>query len=303
VARLELLDFQQGAVNKLFETALSYFESGGDVVGGRKVPFVGQLKAVTGAGKTPILANVFSRLRPAIVLWTTKFGSVVDQTAINLSLGGKYSHLLGVAPVQVIKFSEIPSVVAWQRILEQKDGLTILVSTVAAWNSTEKDERLNVHRVHPDWGDKSRWDQLKEDRKRPLWVVYDEAHNTTTEQVELLDDLFPSGFFVASASPIKGKLQQYLTLLPEENRRNRIVSIRTRDVVDAQLLKSIIAVADYDSPTEEMIGDVVERRKDLEDRLNEFGSPVVPKAIYVVETSNTRKGAEPRPTVLWRMLT
>ena len=303
MGRLELLDFQQDAVNKLFETALAYFESGGDIVGGRKVPFVGQLKAVTGAGKTPILANVFSRLRPAIILWTTKFGSVVDQTATNLSLGGKYNHLLGVAPVQVIKFSEIPSSAAWQQILNQKDGITILVSTVAAWNSTEKDERLNVHRIHPDWGDKSRWEQLKGDRKRPLWVVYDEARNTTTEQVELLDDLFPSGFFVASASPIKGKLQQYLTLLSEEERRKRIVSVRTRDVVDAELLKSIISVADYDSPTEEMIADVVERRKDLGKRLQELGSTVVPKAIYVVETSNIRKGAEPRPTAIWRMLT
>jgi type III restriction enzyme len=303
VARLELLDFQQDAVTKLFETALGYFESGGDVVGGRKVPFVGQLKAVTGAGKTPILANIFSRLRPAIVLWTTKFGSVVDQTAINLSSGGKYNHLLGMAPVQVIKFSDIPSSAAWQRILEQKDGLTILISTVAAWNSTEKDERLNVHRVHPDWGDKSRWEQLKTDRQQPLWVVYDEAHNTTTEQVELLDDLFPSGFFVASASPIKGKLQQYLTLLSDENRRKRIVAVRTRDVVDAQLLKSVISVADYDSPTEEMIGAVVERRKDLGDRLQELGSSVVPKAIYVVETSNVSKGAEPRPTAIWRVLT
>jgi len=36
-----------------------------------------------------------------------------------------------------------------------------------------------------------------------LWVVYDEAHNTTSEQVELLDDLNPAGFFVASASPIR----------------------------------------------------------------------------------------------------
>jgi hypothetical protein len=70
-----------------------------------------------------------------------------------------------------------------RRIPDQTHGLTILVSTVAAWYSSEKDERLNVHRIHPDWGDKSRWDQLKEDRKRPLWVVYDEAHNTTTEQV------------------------------------------------------------------------------------------------------------------------
>lgn len=300
---LELFPFQQEAVDRLFETALAYFEAGGDTVGGRKVPFVGQLKAVTGAGKTPILANVFSRLRPSIVLWTTKFGSVVDQTATNLSLGGKYNHFLGTDPIQVIKFTEIPSAVAWQRILEQKDGLTILVSTVAAWYSSEKDDRLNVHRVHSDWGDKSRWDQLKEGRKRPLWVVYDEAHNTTTEQVELLDDLFPSGFFIATASPVRGKLQQYLTFLSEEERSKRIVSIRTRDVVDAQLLKSTIAVADYDSPTEEMVGDVVERRKDLERRLDQLGSLVVPKAIYVVEASNPRKGMEPRPTVIWRMLT
>jgi hypothetical protein len=69
----------------------------------------------------------------------------------------------------------------------------------------------------------------------------------------LLDDLFPSGFFVASANPIKGKLQQYLTPLSERNRHKRIFSIRTRDVVDAQLLKSIIAVADYDRPTAETV--------------------------------------------------
>jgi type III restriction enzyme len=298
VARIELLDFQQDAVNKLFESTLAYFgRDGGDVVSGRKIPFVGQLKAVTGAGKTPILANIFSRLRPSVVLWTTKFGSVVDQTASNLSTGGKYNHLLGSTPVQVIKFSEIPSSTAWRRILEQTDGLTILVSTVAAWNSTERDERLNVHRIHPDWGDKSRWDQLTTDRKRPLWVVYDEAHNTTTEQVELLDDLAPSGFFIASASPVHGKLQQYLSLLSEGDRKKRIVSVRTRDVVNAQLLKSIISVADYDSPTEEMIGDVVGRRKELGKRLEGIGADVVPKAIYVVETSETR------PAEIWRILT
>ena len=95
----------------------------------------------------------------------------------------------------------------------------------------------------------------------------------------MLDDLFPSGFFVASASPIRGKLQQYLTLLSEEGRGKRIVSIRTRDVVEAQLLKSVIAVADYDSPTEEMIGDVVDRREKLGKRLNELGSVVMRAAL------------------------
>jgi type III restriction enzyme len=303
VAGLALLDFQQDAANRLFEAALAYYERGGDSIGGRMVPFVGQLRAVTGAGKTPILANVIGRLRPSVVLWTTKFGSVVDQTASNLSLGGKYHHLLGGSPVQVIKFADIPSAPAWHRILEQTDGVTVLVSTVAAWYSTEKDDRLNVHRIHPDWGDKSRWDQLKAERKRPLWVVYDEAHNQTTEQVELLDELFPAGFFIASASPVRGKLQQYLTLIGDDERKQRIVSVPTRAVVEAQLLKSTIAVADYDSPTEDMLRDVVKRQAALAARHAELGSATIPKSIYVVEASNTRKGAEARPIAIWQTLT
>jgi len=273
------------------------------MISGRPLPFVGQLKAVTGAGKTPVLADVIGRLRPGIVLWTTKFGSVVDQTATNLSTGGKYNHLLGPSPLEVLKFGDIPSAVVWRRILSQESGLTVLVSTVAAWFSNEKDERLNVHRVNPDWGDRSRWDQLRGERRRPLWVVYDEAHNTTQEQVDLLDELLPAGFLIASASPVKGKLNQYLTLLSEEERKSRFVSIPTRAVVDAQLLKSTIALADYDSPDEAMIVDVANRREALEAQLRKCGEGFSPKAIYVVEASNTTKSVESRPVFIWNTLT
>lgn len=303
MSEIELLNFQQEAANRLVETAVTYYKNGADRIGGKTIPFVGQLKAVTGAGKTPILATVVSKLKPSIILWTTKFGSVVDQTAINLRPNGKYYHLLGNDNVQVIKLSEIPSFSAWQKIIEQEVGITILISTVAAWNSSEKDDRLNVHRVNPDWGDKSRWDQLKLDRKRPLWVVYDEAHNQTTEQVELLDDLDPAGFFVASASPVKGKLLQYLSNLPEELRKIRIVPVSTRAVVDAQLLKSVISLMDYDSPAEEMITDAASMRKTLEQALSELNAPFKPKAIYVVETSNISKSDEdPRPVSIWKTL-
>jgi type III restriction enzyme len=65
VSRLELLDFQQTAVGSLVESAISYFAGTPDHIGGRTVPFVGQLKAVTGAGKTPILASVVARMSPA----------------------------------------------------------------------------------------------------------------------------------------------------------------------------------------------------------------------------------------------
>jgi type III restriction enzyme len=299
VPGIELFDFQRIVANKLLGSAVSYFEKGPDIIGGRTVPFVGQLKAVTGAGKTPILADVVGRLKPAMVLWTTKFGSVVDQTVANLK--GKYAHLLGSGISEVINFSDVTSPAQWEYLIDRKDGLTILVSTVAMWNSTEKDERLNVHRPCPDWGSKTRWERLKSDRKRPLWVVYDEAHNTTTEQVEQLDDLNPVGFFVASASQIKGKLQFYLSSLPEEARKERIIPVSTRDVVDAELLKSTISLADYDSSSEEMILDVVKRRASLEKQLNKLGSTVIPKAIFVVESSNVKQG-EARPITIWRTL-
>lgn len=297
---IELLDFQQEAASKLVESAVSYFTNGQDIVGGRPVPFVGQLQAVTGAGKTPILADVVGRLKPAMILWTTKFGSVVDQTVANLR--GKYHHLLGKGSVEILNFSEVTSPAQWEHLIDREDGLTVLVSTVAMWNSSEKDERLNVHRPCPDWGEKTRWERLKTDRKRPLWVVYDEAHNTTTDQVELLDDLNPAGFFVASASPIKGKLQFYLSSLPSDVRAKRIIPVSTRAVVEAQLLKSTISLADYDSSPEEMILDVVKKRQKLEKLLKSIGSSIVPKAIYVVETSNTVKGMEPRPVSIWRTL-
>lgn len=296
---IELFDFQQEVADKLLHAAVSYFQNGADIIGGRTVPFVGQLKAVTGAGKTPILADVVGRLKPSIVLWTTKFGSVVDQTVTNLK--GKYAHLLGSGVSEVINFSDVTSPSQWEYIIDRTDGLTILVSTVAMWNSSEKDERLNVHRPCPDWGSKTRWERLKSDRKRPLWVVYDEAHNTTTEQVEQLDDLNPVGFFVASASQIKGKLQFYLSSLPEEARKERIVPVSTRHVVDAELLKSTISLADYDGSSEEMILDVVKRREALEKQLFKLGSSVIPKAIFVVETSNAKQG-EARPITIWRTL-
>lgn len=298
--RLELIDFQQEAANKLVTGALNYFQKP-DVIDQRQVPYVGQLKAVTGAGKTPILAHVVGKMAPAVVLWTTKYGAVVEQTVKNLGVGGKYHHLLG-PNVEVLNFNGV-NPATWHHILERTDGLTIFVSTVAAWNSTEKDERLNVHKVSKDWGDKSRWDQLRTMRHRPLWIVYDEAHNTTDTQIDQLDDLDPAGFYVASASQIGGKLQFYLSQLSATTRAQRIIPVSTRDVVDAHLIKSTLSLVDYHGSTEEMLSDVVKRRDLLVQQLAAAGVNITPKAIYVVEKSNTtEKGTDPRPVAIWKHL-
>src|SRR6266567_5921637 len=117
MARLDLLDFQQEAADQMLASAVNYYNIGPDKLDHRPVPFVGQLKAVTGAGKTPILCSVVGKLNPSIILWTTKFGSVVDQTANNLNPGGKYHHLLGRGSIEGVKFSDIHSSTEWRHIL------------------------------------------------------------------------------------------------------------------------------------------------------------------------------------------
>ncbi|EOI6868375.1 TPA: hypothetical protein ACPZMQ_004439 [Yersinia enterocolitica] len=59
-------------------------------------PFFQALSALTGAGKTPVLAQAVTLLRShfssePIIFWMSKAKSVVAQTYSNFSAGGKYS--------------------------------------------------------------------------------------------------------------------------------------------------------------------------------------------------------------------
>ncbi len=87
------------------------------------------LRAITGAGKTPILALAAQHLKTGIILWTTNRGAVISQTLANLKSGGKYSPLLPEG-TQVYQLSEM-SDSDWQEMLATDSGLTILLSTVA----------------------------------------------------------------------------------------------------------------------------------------------------------------------------
>src|SRR4051794_26588225 len=75
------------------------------VYAGWPVPFYQALSALTGAGKTPILADAVAQIRASmsgepIVLWISKAKAVVEQTAANFQGGGKYAHLIeGFMPV------------------------------------------------------------------------------------------------------------------------------------------------------------------------------------------------------------
>ena len=313
---LTLFPFQEQAAAQLSEAAddwvNAYAEGGVRKIGLTPIPLLAHLKAVTGAGKTPILAKVVGDLGPAVVLWTSVSAAVVDQTYLNLQ--GRYRSLLPVG-TQVLR--ERPSKGEWEQLMEASAGLTIWVTTVGSWNEIEAAEaggsetaRLNMHRPQPDWGgDKSPWAQLRDHLERPIWVVYDESHNQTPAQLDQLVGLRPVGFLLASATPPSSdRFDQFAKATADDVVMGPIadrarVKVATSDVVEAQLLKRVIEVENFDSDPEALLDATVARHKDLVRRAKKEGGAVSPKAVYIVESSNPRKGeVVSRPLAIWDYL-
>jgi type III restriction enzyme len=311
-----LFPFQEIAAQALRTAALQWIayaaREGPPRYGATRIPFLGQLKAVTGSGKTPVLAEVIGGLGDGVVLWTTRRSAVVEQTFANLS--GRYSALLP-AGTDVIR--DVPSQARWRELIDRRSGLTIWVLTVASWNEAEADTngsadaRLRLRRPQPDWaGDGSPWDQLRNDLKRPLWIVSDESHNQSSVQLDQLAGLRPKGFFMASATPVINDLfDAWAKALDTEDETRELmkaahVPIRTRDVVEVNLLKTTIELIDFRSGAEESLDGALGALARVSAAADEEGTSVTPRAIYVVERSNAPRGSveESRPTIIWRYL-
>jgi type III restriction enzyme len=312
----QLFPFQEQAAAELSQAAdewvNAYAETGVRKLGLTPIPFLGHLRAVTGAGKTPILASAAATLENGLVLWTSVSAAVVEQTYRNLR--GRYSSLLP-SGTQVIR--ERPSKGEWERLIEATSGLTIWVTTVGSWNEAESAEaggkegaRLNMHRPQEDWGgDKSPWEQLRTTLKRPVWVVYDESHNQTPTQLDQLVGLQPVGFLLASATPptserfdqFAGAVQVDDELRPIAERGR--VRVATSDVVEAELLKQAIEVENFDSDPDALLDASVAQLRKLQRRAKKEDAAVNPKALYVVEKSNPRRGeVVSRPVAIWEYL-
>jgi type III restriction enzyme len=314
---VSLFLFQEAATAQMVEAVNDWISAcaadGPPKLGRTPIPFLGLLKAVTGAGKTPILAKVCSEIGPAVVLWTSKSSAVVEQTYRNLQ--GKYRVLL---PAGVRILRERPAKGEWEKLIGDTKGLTIWLTTVGSWNEAESAAtggsaaaRLNMHRPHPDWGgEKSPWDQLRTTLKRPLWVVYDESHNQTPTQLDQLVGLNPVGFLTASATPPASELFAKFDHAIRDDpvmgpiaARGRVI-VKTSDVVKEELLKHTLEVLDFQSEPEPMLDDVIERFKKLERAVAAERIGLSPKAVYVVEESNPRRGSKEvaRPIAIWQYL-
>lgn len=298
IRRSDLKPFQERAASNLAKMIQSYpgpdFKPRYDQDSGDLLPFLCRLRAITGSGKTPILALTARHLNRGVILWTTNRGAVISQTLANLRAGGKYSELLPEG-TQVFLLGEM-SAADWTQAMSSEDGLTILLSTVAAFN--QEGDKLKIHQKA---GDYTRWEMLggqgESGRVRPLYIFYDEGHGATERQFQKLRELKPRSFVLASASPLPDDLTDLLSGKTQEEREKslaeRTVAVPTKEVVEAGLLKKRLYFVDCNAAKADAVREANDQWVELRDKLAEFGK--IPIACFIVNET-------PRGVDIWEHL-
>src|SRR5690606_2391410 len=89
-------------------------------------------------------------------------------------------------------------------------------------------------------------------QRRDLIIVYDEGHNLSDQQIELLFELEPEAILVASATlRTPGKLGAMIERLRSSGWEGDLVtSVSSRDVVEAGLVKRQLVIGGYETSME-----------------------------------------------------
>lgn len=310
---IRLFKFQEAAIDQMVEAIDGWramrVKTGIVLRDGRDpIPFIGSFEAIMGSGKTPLMVGTLARLGPALVIWTSKNSSVVDQAYDNLRGTGKYAHLL---PAGTTVMRGMPSRREWRQMLDATERLTIWVMTTASWNAREGDlDRLNLRRQQRDWaGEIPPWEQLRpEHHPRPLWVVYDEAHNQTDAQIDQITEIRPYGVLTGTGTTRNApRMARFEAIVDADVDFGPIhakaqIRINTSAVVGEGLLKSEVRIGDANGDPEAVLDAVVADFHALDALAADNARALAPRALYVVEESNTKDGSEPRPVSIWRGL-
>lgn len=272
-------EYPNGSLKKKFDTET-----------GELLPLLCRLRAITGAGKTPILALAAKHLENAVILWTTNRTAIISQTKANLSSGGKYANLLPDG-TNVYDLSQMgPG--DWTEAMGATTGLTILLATVASFN--QDGDKLKIHQ---DRNGTTHWKMLggvgPDSRVRPLYVFYDEGHGATVNQFRRLRELNPKAFLLASASPLPDEFNDMLPgLTPDEKSVSlelRTVPVRTQEVVAAGLLKTRLYLVDCNIAQSDAVAEANERWQSLAEQFARQNGDV-PIACFIVNA--TERGVD-----------
>jgi type III restriction enzyme len=321
---IELLPFQQVAAQNIADRFLDYIDDPvtvGTAKNLQTVPFFQALASLTASGKTVILAEVISTISGAmdpapVVLWVSKGRVVVDQSYANLLPGGKYHHILGSAVVRSL--TDYDAV----EVTESKQTLVFL-ATVGKFNRKDK-KNLNIYKTIEDEANEPTWTALQQrldgsGRRRPLIVVYDEAHNLSDQQTDLLMELEPDGFLLASATMrLPRKLGDQVEELKRRGKTDDwlITKVNSKAVADSGLVKHTVSLAGYLAPMEETISAMLSDLREAETDAVTYDLYGLPKAIYICNTNivagNAYQKDDPKqpftqrqapPIAIWRYLT
>jgi type III restriction enzyme len=318
---MELLPFQIEASGQIAERFQAYMQDPLAITRTRIVPFYQNLSSITGSGKTLILADAIEQIRSRlpvepIVLWLSKGKVVVWQTFNNLA-NGKYSGLVGgfdIKPLLECKPGDVE---------DSARGL-ILVATVGKFNQKDKEQGdRKIFKVGLDVAAQSLWDMLKarkdaKGRRRHFIVVYDEGHNLSNQQTDLLLELDPDALIAASATVrIPTALEKIINRLKQDKGwqdADFVTAVRSADVVKSGLVKKQVMLRGYLTPMEIAINDLLADLKKATSTAGRLGLNFKPKAIYVSNT-NIIDGASvkedvarpfkermARPILIWRHL-
>lgn len=286
-------------------------------------PFYQALSAITGAGKTPVLAETVALMRThmgvePIVFWMSKAKSVVQQTYTNFSSGGKYAEI--VDAFNVIRASQLaPTLIA-----DGGSPLIVMATTGLFNNKEQADGALNIYKKDQDlFGDQSPWERLIARDvggvRRPLIVVYDESHNLSEQQTQILAELEPEAYLLASATLKLPANFAKTVLAPQEswveeaggegdgaerfgqlNAANdegepdanafAITAVDSNAVINAELIKTSIQFDGTTAPMERCLDELYHRLELIEQEIEARSLGFVPKAIYVCKTNITDDG-------------
>ena len=285
------------------------------------IPFYQNLSSITGSGKTLILVDCIEQIRAylntqPVVLWLSKGKVVVSQTLDNLS-NGKYAE-------NIPNFDVKPLLDCKERDLQDDKKGLILIATVGKINQKDKEEGdRRVFQTGFDNAGSSLWEMLKKRQsfsgvKRDLIIVYDEGHNLSDQQTQILLDLSPTALVAASATTkVPKALEWYIARLKKEKSMkdsDLVVAVSNKEVVNSGLIKKHISLGGYLTPMELAINNLLDDMKETEEATIKYDCRFLPKAIYVSDTnmllatSETDNHLVPfnerraRPIKIWRHL-
>lgn len=294
---IELFQFQQTAASQVADRFVEYNSNPvriGRKNNARDVPFYQALSAITGAGKTAILAQAVAEISalleiPPVILWLSKGKVVVQQSYANLAEGGKYNDLLPDTTVRLLSEYDPADV-------ENSREALLYFATVGTFNQKDRERsNLKIFAADTDNIESTRWEALKvretaEGARRPLLVVYDEAQNLSDQQTTLLLEQQPDVFLLASAT-LRFPAQFYsevitpLREIGDHADEDLITRVPTAEVQGSGLVKGIIALDGLNAPMEETVTEMLSDMAEAEKAAEAEGLSFAPKAIYVCNTN------------------